>query len=136
MAAHRRPLVTSAVAGGLLCALWFVPTAKATNETEQRASSSPAATTTQSEADQSEADRSEAARSQITRSQATRSEAGQPEAGGPEGGEAEGTAPHASPRLADTGSFDTTPYLTGGIAFLGLGAGLVVHATRRSRPTV
>ncbi|GAB3653536.1 hypothetical protein [Streptomyces sparsus] len=130
MAAHRRPLVTSAVAGGLLCALWFVPTAKATNETEPQASSPPAASTTQSEAD-----RSEAVRAQVTRSQATRSEAGQPEAGGPEGGAAEGTAPNASPRLADTGSFDTTPYLTGGIAFLGLGAGLVVHATRRTRPT-
>ncbi|MDX2705498.1 hypothetical protein PV350_21955 [Streptomyces sp. PA03-6a] len=35
--------------------------------------------------------------------------------------------------LADTGSVDTTPYLVGGTAFLGLGAALVVNASRRAR---
>jgi hypothetical protein len=29
MSAHRRSVMTAAAAGGLLCALWFVPTAKA-----------------------------------------------------------------------------------------------------------
>jgi hypothetical protein len=29
LSAHRRPLVTAAAAGGILCALWFVPTANA-----------------------------------------------------------------------------------------------------------
>ncbi|MFF9866266.1 MULTISPECIES: hypothetical protein [unclassified Streptomyces] len=37
--------------------------------------------------------------------------------------------------LADTGSVDTTPYLIGGTAFLGLGAGLVAFAVRRGAHT-
>lgn len=36
-------------------------------------------------------------------------------------------------RLADTGSVDTTPYLIGGTAFLGMGAALVINAGRRAR---
>ncbi|MFI0821674.1 hypothetical protein ACH4TX_39990 [Streptomyces sp. NPDC021098] len=36
----RRPLLTAAAAGSLLCALWFVPSANATVETDGRASSS------------------------------------------------------------------------------------------------
>ncbi|MFH8577801.1 hypothetical protein OHB11_14625 [Streptomyces zaomyceticus] len=32
MSAARRPLLTATAAGTLLCALWFVPTAKATDE--------------------------------------------------------------------------------------------------------
>ncbi|WP_431948866.1 hypothetical protein [Actinacidiphila sp. bgisy167] len=35
--------------------------------------------------------------------------------------------------LADTGSVDTTPYLVGGTAFLGLGAALLINAGRRAR---
>ncbi|MEV6654229.1 hypothetical protein [Streptomyces sp. NPDC051219] len=35
--------------------------------------------------------------------------------------------------LADTGSVDTTPYLVGGTAFLGLGAGFVAFSVRRAR---
>ncbi|MDO0912203.1 hypothetical protein QQM39_15530 [Streptomyces sp. DT2A-34] len=34
-------------------------------------------------------------------------------------------------RLADTGSFDTTPYIVGGTVFLGLGAGFVAYSVRR-----
>ncbi|GAA2953910.1 hypothetical protein [Streptomyces enissocaesilis] len=34
--------------------------------------------------------------------------------------------------LADTGSVDTTPYLLGGTAFLGVGAGFLVFSTRRA----
>lgn len=37
--------------------------------------------------------------------------------------------------LADTGNAGTTPYLIGGTAVLGMGAALVVNATRRSRRT-
>ncbi|MFF4404020.1 hypothetical protein [Streptomyces sp. NPDC001404] len=33
--------------------------------------------------------------------------------------------------LADTGSVDTTPYLVGGIAFVGIGGVLVTAAVRR-----
>ncbi|GAA2250358.1 hypothetical protein GCM10010232_42820 [Streptomyces amakusaensis] len=34
-------------------------------------------------------------------------------------------------RLADTGSFDTVPYLVGGTAFLGVGIGFVTYAVRQ-----
>ncbi|QMV09208.1 LPXTG cell wall anchor domain-containing protein [Streptomyces lincolnensis] len=36
-------------------------------------------------------------------------------------------------QLADTGSFDTTPYVIGGTMFLTLGAGFVVYSVRRER---
>jgi hypothetical protein len=36
-------------------------------------------------------------------------------------------------RLADTGSFDTTPYIAGGTLFLAMGAGFVVYSVRRER---
>ncbi|GAA4299419.1 hypothetical protein GCM10023086_14480 [Streptomyces venetus] len=36
-------------------------------------------------------------------------------------------------RLADTGSFDTTPYVVGGTLCLTLGAGFVVYSVRRER---
>ncbi|GLF94294.1 hypothetical protein [Streptomyces yaizuensis] len=35
------------------------------------------------------------------------------------------------PRLAESGGFDTTPYLIGGTAFLGVGIGFVSYAVRR-----
>ncbi|MET9293696.1 hypothetical protein [Streptomyces sp. NPDC003077] len=37
----------------------------------------------------------------------------------------------SGPLLADTGSVDTTPYVVGGVASLGVGAGLVVFSLRR-----
>ncbi len=36
-------------------------------------------------------------------------------------------------RLADTGSFDTTPYIVGGTVCLALGAGFVAYSVRRER---
>ncbi|MDG9716299.1 hypothetical protein [Streptomyces sp. DH24] len=36
-------------------------------------------------------------------------------------------------RLADTGSFDSTPYVVGGTLSLTLGAGFVVYSVRRER---
>ncbi|MEU1848131.1 hypothetical protein ABZ499_02300 [Streptomyces sp. NPDC019990] len=36
-------------------------------------------------------------------------------------------------RLADTGSFDSTPYVVGGTFCLTLGAGFVVYSVRRER---
>jgi LPXTG-motif cell wall-anchored protein len=36
-------------------------------------------------------------------------------------------------QLADTGSFDSTPYVVGGTLFLTLGAGFVVYSVRRER---
>lgn len=54
------------------------------------------------------------------------------------GEQSAGSLPHSSataeeqePRLAETGGFDTTPYLLGGTAFLGVGAGFVTLAMRR-----
>ncbi|OEJ25304.1 hypothetical protein AR457_13355 [Streptomyces agglomeratus] len=39
--------------------------------------------------------------------------------------------------LADTGSVDTTPYLVGGTAFLGVGAGFLAFSMRRAaRPVI
>ncbi|MEU7579395.1 LPXTG cell wall anchor domain-containing protein [Streptomyces sp. NPDC041068] len=41
--------------------------------------------------------------------------------------------PSDQPRLAETGAFDSTPYVIGGTAFLGLGAGFVAYSVRRER---
>ena len=84
MSVARRPLLTATAAGTLLCALWFVPSANATAETE-------------------------AGPRQQTGAQAS----------------AQG------PALADTGTVDTTPYLIGGTAFLGIGVGFVTYSVRR-----
>jgi LPXTG-motif cell wall-anchored protein len=89
----RRPLLTATAAGTLLGALWFVPSANASQD--------------------------EAARTQVTQqARATTVESSQ--AGD-------------DTRLADTGSFDTTPYVVGGTASLALGAGFVIYSMRRER---
>ncbi|MBC9717728.1 LPXTG cell wall anchor domain-containing protein [Streptomyces sp. TRM66268-LWL] len=41
------------------------------------------------------------------------------------------TAPGAGPRLAETGSTDTTPYLAGGLTFLISGVGIFALSKRR-----
>ncbi|MFD9796749.1 hypothetical protein ACFWXK_38030 [Streptomyces sp. NPDC059070] len=87
MSVARRPLLTATAAGSLLCALWFVPSANATDA----------------------GPRSDAARSTSA------------------------SAAGSDLALADTGSVDTSPYLFGGTAFLGLGAGFVVFSVRRAR---
>jgi len=89
----RRPLLTATAAGTLLCALWFVPSANASQE-------APAAP-------------------QHATQQARAVPLGSSESDGVE--------------LADTGSFDTTPYAVGGGLFLTLGAGFVLYSVRRER---
>ncbi|MFF9506304.1 hypothetical protein ACF1BU_02705 [Streptomyces sp. NPDC014724] len=90
MAAARRPLLTATAAGTLLAALWFVPSANATDES-----------------------------------------AGAPGARIRQATAAEDTA--TGPRLADTGAgVDTSPYLIGGTAFLGIGAAFVTYSVRRA----
>ncbi|WP_237773203.1 MULTISPECIES: hypothetical protein [Streptomyces] len=42
-------------------------------------------------------------------------------------------SPAATGRLADTGGFDSTPYVIGGTTFLCLGAGFVAYSVRRER---
>ncbi|MFF2405371.1 hypothetical protein [Streptomyces sp. NPDC058092] len=87
MAAARRPLLTATAAGTLLAALWFVPSANATDDP----------------------------------------------AGTPGARSRPATATGSGPRLADTGAgVDTTPYLIGGMAFLGIGAAFVTYSVRRT----
>ncbi|MFE0676871.1 LPXTG cell wall anchor domain-containing protein [Streptomyces sp. NPDC058867] len=97
MSSARRPLLTATAAGTLLCALWFVPSAKASGDEPARQTPSTAPTT-----------------------QATQ--------------QARATSADTSEvQLADTGSFDTTPYVLGGTVSLALGAGFVVYSIRRER---
>ena len=101
MSSARRPLLTATAAGTLLCALWFVPSARATGDEPAR--TAPSATPASQVTTQARA------ASQTT--------------------DASGT----ETQLADTGSFDTTPYVIGGTLFLGVGAGFVVYSVRRER---
>lgn len=101
----RRSLLTATAAGALLGALWFVPSANAT------------ATFRSPEApDSSRVVHTEQRRATLPTERAT-------------------TTPQTTQaHLADTGAgVDTTPYLIGGTAFLGLGAGFVAYSVRRER---
>ncbi|MDQ8704132.1 LAETG motif-containing sortase-dependent surface protein [Streptomyces sp. LHD-70] len=40
---------------------------------------------------------------------------------------------HSETRLAETGSAQTTPYVVGGLLFLGAGAGFVAYSARRAQ---
>ncbi|MBL1105824.1 hypothetical protein JK361_14725 [Streptomyces sp. 5-8] len=107
MSSARRPLLTATAAGTLLCALWFVPSANASQDTavrETASMSTPGRIT------------------QVTQARAVTTAAA---------GAAEGAAEDTE--LADTGSFDTTPYVVGGSLFLAVGAGFVVYSVRRER---
>ncbi|MFF7389546.1 hypothetical protein ACFZAE_14040 [Streptomyces scabiei] len=85
-------MLTATAAGTLLGALWFVPSANAT----------------QDEA----AIRDRTATNASTTTETTTSE---------------------TRELADTGSPNTTPYVIGGTAMLGVGAGFLAYAIRRER---
>lgn len=87
----RRSLLTATAAGTLLGALWFVPSANATQEETETAIRQQTPTTTTD------------------------------------------TNPDPTRELADTGSPNTTPYIIGGTAMLGLGAGFVAYSIRRER---
>ncbi|MEU2063104.1 LAETG motif-containing sortase-dependent surface protein [Streptomyces sp. NPDC013455] len=105
MSSARRPLLTATAAGTLLCALWFVPSANASQDAPARqtadAVSSPA---------------------RITQARAVTAATTD-------------SAPQAADEteLADTGSPDTTPYVVGGSLFLAVGAGFVMYSARRER---
>ncbi|MGW1215435.1 hypothetical protein ACWD5F_37980 [Streptomyces sp. NPDC002499] len=113
MSSVRRPLLTATAAGTLLGALWFVPSANATQDTPVRDQPSATATT------------QARATSQTSEQTADQTSAHTD----PASDEAVGS----ETRLADTGSFDTTPYVVGGTLFLTLGAGFVVYSVRRER---
>ncbi|MEW2283795.1 LAETG motif-containing sortase-dependent surface protein [Streptomyces sp. NPDC047841] len=105
MSSARRPLLTATAAGTLLCALWFVPSANASQDAPARQTARTSAPT------------------QVTQARAVT--VATTEDTGREAAEEAG--------LADTGSFDTTPYVVGGSLFLAVGAGFVVYAVRRER---
>ncbi|MEU9787906.1 LPXTG cell wall anchor domain-containing protein [Streptomyces phaeochromogenes] len=108
----RRSLLTATAAGTLLGALWFVPSANATGDgTAEHRTQTATTTTLQTKAgDEAEA---EAEASEESAAKAA-----------------------VRTQLADTGSFDTTPYVVGGTLFLSLGAGFVVYSVRRERMTL
>ncbi|MFG2886054.1 LPXTG cell wall anchor domain-containing protein [Streptomyces sp. NPDC048297] len=111
MSSARRPLLTATAAGTLLCALWFVPSANASQGEPARTAAqevSATATSTTQVTQQTGAD-TELAGTKLTDTQL------------------------ADTELADTGSFDTTPYVIGGSLSLALGAGFVVYSVRRER---
>ncbi|MER5381058.1 hypothetical protein ABT040_12355 [Streptomyces sp. NPDC002688] len=106
MSAARRSLLTATAAGTLLGALWFVPSANATQDVPTPSGSAPA---------------SAPAGTTATRISAESATAPDTESDGDQ------------TLLADTGSIDTTPYLVGGTLCLGLGAGFVTYSVRRER---
>ncbi|MDQ0774878.1 LPXTG-motif cell wall-anchored protein [Streptomyces aurantiacus] len=123
----RRSLLTATAAGTLLGALWFVPSANATDDkpAEHTTRTTTTTTTVLKAAAHTSADSPEKATTEIsdtTESTETRQTA-------------DGTSAVTHTRLADTGSFDTTPYVAGGTLLLGVGAGFVVFSVRRERST-
>ncbi|WP_225829052.1 LAETG motif-containing sortase-dependent surface protein [Streptomyces naphthomycinicus] len=106
MSSARRPLLTATAAGTLLCALWFVPSANASQDTPARET---ATVSTSAQV------------TQVTQARAITAAAQA----------ADQAAEDAE--LADTGSPDTTPYVVGGSLFLAVGAGFVVYSVRRER---
>lgn len=115
MSVARRPLLTATAAGALLCALWFVPSANATGEQSgvPRERSTPSVPRADLEGSEAQVFRV----SQVS------------DATGSSVGPAPADAPR--PRLADTGSVDTTPYVVGGSLSLGIGAAFVAYSVRR-----
>ncbi|AZS85394.1 LPXTG cell wall anchor domain-containing protein [Streptomyces griseoviridis] len=99
-------MLTATAAGTLLGALWFVPSANASPGTS--GADRPSATST-------------------TQARALSQESGTSDTAS---AAEDGTG---DVELADTGSFDTTPYVVGGTLFLTLGAGFVVYSVRRER---
>ncbi|MGW1727753.1 LAETG motif-containing sortase-dependent surface protein [Streptomyces sp. NPDC002306] len=101
MSSARRSLLTATAAGTVLGALWFVPSANASQDDPAR--TQPPVTA------------SAGATTQARAASTTTSD------------------PGVETQLADTGSFDTTPYVVGGSLFLSVGAGFVVYSIRRER---
>ncbi|MFJ4643548.1 LPXTG cell wall anchor domain-containing protein [Streptomyces bobili] len=107
MSSARRPLLTATAAGTLLGALWFVPNAQATQDEPVRTAVTTQVTT------QARAASADSTGTALTSDTADSTSGGT--------------------RLADTGSFDTTPYIVGGTGLLALGAGFVAYSVRRER---
>jgi hypothetical protein len=105
----RRPLLTATAAGTLLCALWFVPSANASQDSPARETTAQSVTAYSTTHVTQQARAVSAATAERVREASDDTE------------------------LADTGSPDTTPYVVGGTLFLAVGAGFVVYSVRRER---
>ncbi|MEV1067588.1 LAETG motif-containing sortase-dependent surface protein [Streptomyces sp. NPDC050263] len=117
MSSARRPLLTATAAGTLLGALWFVPSANASQDTPARTEPTTQVTT----------------QARTASTTTTETATGTTSTDGTAEQAAARTMADDGTRLADTGSFDTTPYVVGGTALLALGAGFVVYSIRRER---
>ncbi|MCX5368345.1 LPXTG cell wall anchor domain-containing protein [Streptomyces sp. NBC_00103] len=120
MSSARRSLLTATAAGTLLGALWFVPSANASQDTPARTGTTTQITTQARAASSTTTDTTAAAGTTGTTARTAADTAAD-------------TTVDDGTRLADTGSFDTTPYVVGGTTLLALGAGFVVYSVRRER---
>jgi hypothetical protein len=135
----RRSLLTAAAAGALLGALSFVPSANASVTPERPESRSADVLTAEGVPahDVRRASGAFEASGLRTMSGAASGTSASDSASGTAGDS--DPAPVTVParagdvELADTGAFDTTPYVLGGTAFLGIGAGFVAYSVRRER---
>ncbi|MFH0174584.1 LPXTG cell wall anchor domain-containing protein [Streptomyces cacaoi] len=123
MSSARRPLLTATAAGTLLGALWFVPSANASQDTPARTGTTTQITTQARVASTTTTDTTVGTTADGTTGTTARTTAET----------AADTTADDGVRLADTGSFDTTPYVVGGTTLLALGAGFVVYSVRRER---
>ncbi|MET8573927.1 cell wall protein [Streptomyces sp. NPDC005012] len=147
MSTTRRSLLTAAAAGALLGALSFVPSANASVTPERPESRSADVLTAEgvpahdvpraSGTFETSAETSGETSGLRTMTGAASDDSGPDSAPGASDGS--DPAPVTVPartgdvELADTGAFDTTPYVLGGTAFLGIGAGFVAYSVRRER---
>ncbi|MFF9621790.1 hypothetical protein [Streptomyces griseosporeus] len=120
MSSARRPLLTATAAATLLGALWFVPSANATQDNGAREQSTATAT-------------AQARAVSLAAGTAADTAAGTTTADTAAVAETSVVDGVEETRLADTGSFDSTPYVVGGTLFLTVGAGFVVYSVRRER---
>jgi LPXTG-motif cell wall-anchored protein len=112
----------------MLAALWFVPSANASQDASQESSSTMTDSSAVARTSTDTATTTEHTAAEHTAAQAADT------ASKTTGGTATQTLQGpAGTRLADTGSIDTTPYVVGGTLLLGLGAGFVAYSVRRER---
>ncbi|MEV5316489.1 cell wall protein [Streptomyces sp. NPDC052687] len=141
MSSARRPLLTATAAGTLLGALWFVPSANATSDEAVRQQDSATQATQAGEAGQPGHAGQVTEGRQIDQAgqavRVSREEQGAQDARTAHTTQVEAasltTTSEGETRLADTGSFDSTPYVVGGTLSLTVGAGFVVYSVRRER---
>lgn len=132
-------MLTSTAAGTLLGALWFVPSANATaDKSMERQHRTDTSMSTMSDFTR----RISVTNTNTSPSTSTSTHTGTRTSGNATTATSTSTTTSDSDsdsaaddgtRLADTGSFNTTPYVAGGTLCLGLGAGFVVYSLRRER---